>query len=75
MKKIRMSRIKKITSTIFVFLCLTFFVTGQSAINHPLGDLADGANQTIQNLHSAVSIAEQFHIKEAETISLQNAAI
>ena len=47
MKKIRMSRIKKITSTIFVFLCLTFFVTGQSAINHPLGDLADGANQTI----------------------------
>lgn len=42
-----MSRIKKITSTIFVFLCLTFFVTGQSAINHPLGDLADGANQTI----------------------------
>ena len=47
MKKIRMSRIKKITSTIFVFLCLTFFVTGQSAINHPLGDLADGGNQTI----------------------------
>ena len=47
MKKIRMSRIKQITSTIFVFLCLTFFVTGQSAINHPLGDLADGANQTI----------------------------
>lgn len=47
MKKIRMSLIKKITSTIFVFLCLTFFVTGQSAINHPLGDLADGANQTI----------------------------
>ena len=47
MKKFRMSRIKKITSTIFVFLCLTFFVTGQSAINHPLGDLADGANQTI----------------------------
>ncbi len=42
-----MSLIKKITSTIFVFLCLTFFVTGQSAINHPLGDLADGANQTI----------------------------
>ena len=47
MKKIRMSRTKQITSTIFVFLCLTFFVTGQSAINHPLGDLADGANQTI----------------------------
>ena len=47
MKKIRMSLIKKITSTIFVFLCLSFFVTGQSAINHPLGDLADGANQTI----------------------------
>lgn len=46
MKKIRMSRIKKITSTIFVFLCLTFFVTGQSAINHPLGDMLDD-NQTI----------------------------
>lgn len=46
MKKIRMSRIKKITSTIFVFLCLTFFVTGQSAINHPLGDLSDDT-QTI----------------------------
>lgn len=41
-----MSRIKKITSTIFVFLCLTFFVTGQSAINHPLGDMLDD-NQTI----------------------------
>ena len=46
MKKIRMSRIKKITSTIFVFLCLTFFVTGQSAINHPLGELSDDT-QTI----------------------------
>ena len=46
MKKIRMSRIKKITSTIFVFLCLTFFVTGQSAINHPIGDMLDD-NQTI----------------------------
>lgn len=46
MKKIRMSRIKKITSTIFVFLCLTFFVTGQSAINHPLGEMLDD-NQTI----------------------------
>lgn len=46
MKKIRMSRIKKITSTIFVFLCLTFFMTGQSAINHPLGDMLDD-NQTI----------------------------
>lgn len=38
---------KKIVFTLFVNLCLTFFVTGQSAINHPLGDLADGANQTI----------------------------
>lgn len=38
---------KKIVFTLFVYLCLTFFVTGQSAINHPLGDLADGANQTI----------------------------
>lgn len=46
MKKIRMFRIKKITSTIFVYLCLTFFVTGQSAINHPLGDMLDD-NQTI----------------------------
>ncbi len=46
MKKIRMSRIKKITSTIFIFLCLTFFVTGQSAINHPLGELSDDT-QTI----------------------------
>lgn len=46
MKKIRMSRIKKITTTIFVFLCLIFFVTGQSAINHPLGELSDDT-QTI----------------------------
>ena len=38
---------KKIVFALFVYLCLTFFVTGQSAINHPLGDLADGANQTI----------------------------
>ena len=43
-----MSRIKKITSTIFVFLCLTFFVTGQSAINHPIVDMLDD-NQTISS--------------------------
>lgn len=46
MKKIRLPQIKKITSTIFAFLCLTFFVTGQSAINHPLGELSDDT-QTI----------------------------
>ncbi len=46
MKKYRLSQIKKITSTIFAFLCLTFFVTGQSAINHPLGELSDDT-QTI----------------------------
>ena len=38
---------KKIVFTLFVYLCLTFFVTGQSAINHPLGEVSDGASQTI----------------------------
>lgn len=37
---------KKIVFALFVYLCLTFFVTGQSAINHPLGDMLDD-NQTI----------------------------
>ena len=37
---------KKIVFTLFVNLCLTFFVTGQSAINHPLGELTDDT-QTI----------------------------
>ena len=37
---------KKIVLTLFVNLCLTFFVTGQSAINHPLGELLDDT-QTI----------------------------
>ncbi len=32
---------KKIVLALFVNLCLTFFVTGQSAINHPLGELLD----------------------------------
>jgi len=32
---------KKIVFALFVNLCLTFFVTGQSAINHPLGELLD----------------------------------
>ena len=46
MKKYGLSQIKKITLTIFAFHCLTFFVTGQSAINHPLGELSDDT-QTI----------------------------
>ena len=46
MKKNGLTQIKKITSTFFIFLCLTFFVTGQSAINHPLGELSDDT-QTI----------------------------
>lgn len=37
---------KKIVLALFVNLCLTFFVTGQSAINHPLGELLDDT-QTI----------------------------
>ena len=37
---------KKIVFALFVNLCLTFFVTGQSAINHPLGELSDDT-QTI----------------------------
>ncbi len=35
---------KKIVLSLLSFLCLTFFVTGQSAINHPLGELPDGGN-------------------------------
>ena len=37
---------KKIVFALFVNLCLTFFLTGQSAINHPLGELSDDT-QTI----------------------------
>ena len=48
MKRFGLSRIKKIC--IVLFLCnsvLCFFVTGQSAISHPLGELSDDGNQTI----------------------------
>lgn len=38
---------KKIVFALFVNLCLTFFVTGQSAINHPLGEVSNGTSQTI----------------------------
>lgn len=46
MKFIRLSHIKKIIPIVFSFLCLPFFVVGQSAINHPLGELTDDT-QTI----------------------------
>ena len=46
MKYIRLSHIKKIIPIVFAFLCLPFFVVGQSAINHPLGELTDDT-QTI----------------------------
>ena len=46
MKYIRLSHIKKIIPILFAFLCLPFFVVGQSAINHPLGELTDDT-QTI----------------------------
>ena len=46
MKNIRLSHIKKIAFILFAFLCLPFFVVGQSAINHPLGELTDDT-QTI----------------------------
>ena len=46
MKNIRLSHIKKIAFILFAFLCLPFFVMGQSAINHPLGELTDDT-QTI----------------------------
>ena len=46
MKYIRLSHIKKIIPIVFAFLCLPFFVMGQSAINHPLGELTDDT-QTI----------------------------
>ena len=36
---------KKIVFALFVNLCLTFFVTGQSAINHPLGELLDDTQE------------------------------
>lgn len=42
-----MFTMKKIVFALFVNLCLTFFVTGQSAINHPLGEVSNGTNQTI----------------------------
>ena len=32
---------------ILIFSFSSFFLTGQSAINHPLGEISDGANQTI----------------------------
>ena len=38
---------KKFVFALFVNLCLTFFVTGQSAINHPLGEFSDGGSETI----------------------------
>ena len=47
MKLPGLSRIKKIGFVLFDFLLLTFFVKGQSAINHPLGDFSDGTSQTI----------------------------
>ena len=37
---------KKICFTLFIFFFLTFLLTGQSAINHPLGELTDDT-QTI----------------------------
>ncbi len=37
---------KKICFTLFIFFFLTFLLTGQSAINHPLGELTD-ETQTI----------------------------
>ncbi len=47
MKQYRMSRTKKIGLVLFDFLLLTFFMMGQSAINHPLGELSDGAGESI----------------------------
>ncbi len=46
MKNFRLSHIKKFALTLFTFHCLTFFLVGQSAINHPLGELTDDT-QTI----------------------------
>ena len=46
MKLLGLSRIKKIGLVLFNFLFITFFMTGQSAINHPLGELTDDT-QTI----------------------------
>lgn len=47
MKLHGLSRNKKIGGLLFNFLLLTFFLTGQSAINHPLGELSDGTSPTI----------------------------
>ena len=47
MKKIRLSRIKKIGCALFTYLSFAFFVTGQSAINHPLGEITSGERETI----------------------------
>ena len=41
MKTSGLSRVKKIGSVLFINLVVAFFVTGQSAINHPLGDVSD----------------------------------
>lgn len=46
MKHSGLSRGKKIGFVLFINLFLTFLLTGQSAINHPLGDLSDDT-QTI----------------------------
>ena len=46
MKSLGLSRGKKIGFVLFINLFLTFLLTGQSAINHPLGDLSDDT-QTI----------------------------
>ncbi len=46
MKLNRLFRIKKIGFVLFINLFLTFLISGQSAINHPLGELADDS-QTI----------------------------
>lgn len=46
MKLNRLFRIKKIGFVLFINLFLTFLISGQSAINHPLGDFSDDS-QTI----------------------------